>query len=125
MARPIRKAVDRALLQALACGATVENAAAKAGVSPRTATRRMADPVFQNRLRQVRSDMLQRTSGALTAMGQEAARALLELLKSSTPSVRLGAIRTAFEMAIKIREAADLEGRLAALEQQMASKPAG
>ena len=58
-------------------------------------------------------------------MGQEAVRALLELLKSSTPSVRLGAIRTAFEMAIKIREAADLEGRLAALEQQMASKPAG
>jgi hypothetical protein len=49
MARPIRKAVDRVLLQALACGATVENAARKAGVCERTVYRRLEDPAFGRR----------------------------------------------------------------------------
>jgi hypothetical protein len=117
-----RKNADDALLMAIACGATVENGAAKAGVSTRTATRRMADPVFRKRLRALRLDMVQRTMGALTASGQEAARTLLELMKASTPSVRRGAVRLVLEMGIKMRELADLEERLGALEEQMASK---
>jgi len=117
-----RKNADDALLLAVACGVTVENAAAKAGVSTRTATRRMADPTFQKRLRAMRLDMVQRTMGALTAAGQEAVRTLLELLKGSTPSVRLGAVRMVLEMGIKMREVADLEERLAALEEQLAAK---
>jgi hypothetical protein len=125
MAHRGRKNADEVLLLAIACGATVENAAAKAGVSTRTATRRMADPAFQKRLRAIRLEMVQRTMGTLTASGQEAARTLLELMKSSTPSVRLGAVRLALEMGIKMREVADLEGRLAALESQAAAEPAG
>jgi hypothetical protein len=117
-----RKNADDALLLAVACGVTLENAAAKAGVSTRTATRRMADPTFQKRLRAMRLDMVQRTMGALTAAGQEAVRTLLELLKGSTPSVRLGAVRMVLEMGIKMREVADLEERLAALEEQLAAK---
>jgi hypothetical protein len=117
-----RKNADDALLLAVACGVTLENAAAKAGVSARTATRRMADPTFQKRLRAMRLDMVQRTMGALTAAGQEAVRTLLELLKGSTPSVRLGAVRMVLEMGIKMREVADLEERLAALEEQLAAK---
>lgn len=122
MAHRGRKNADDALLLAVACGVTVENAAAKAGVSTRTATRRMADPTFQKRLRAMRLDMVQRTMGALTAAGQEAVRTLLELLKGSTPSVRLGAVRMVLEMGIKMREVADLEERLAALEEQLAAK---
>ena len=120
MAHRGRKNADEALAMALACGATVESAAAKAGVSRRTATRRLADPAFQGRLRALRADMLQRTTGALTAAGQEFVRALFELLKDSSPTVRLGAIRCGLEYGVKLRENADLEERIAALEQRTA-----
>ena len=41
-----RKAVDEELLLALACGFTVEQAAARAGVSAGTLQRRLRDPAF-------------------------------------------------------------------------------
>jgi hypothetical protein len=41
---------DELLLSALAAGSTVEEAARTAGVSTRTAYRRLADPAFARRL---------------------------------------------------------------------------
>jgi hypothetical protein len=61
-----RKDADEALLVALACGATVEGAARQAGVSRRTAHRRLADPAFLRRLAAARADMVQRATGVLT-----------------------------------------------------------
>jgi AcrR family transcriptional regulator len=116
-----RKNADEALLLALVCGATVENAAAAAGVSPRTATRRLADSEFQKRLQALRLDIVQRTSGALTAAGTEAVRTLLELLKAgSSAPVRLRAAQCVLEIGIKMRVVTDLEERITALEQQEA-----
>jgi hypothetical protein len=54
----------------------------------------------------------------LTAMGGEASRCLLELIKPGTaPAVRLSAIRTVLELGMRLREVVDLEERLAALER--------
>ena len=65
--------------------------------------------------------MVQRAASTLTAASTEAIKTLLSLQQGSTPAAtRLGAARTILEMGIKIREVADLEERLAALEQQMA-----
>ena len=115
--KPRKKAEDQLLL-ALACGATVESAARQCGITPRTVYRRLADPAVRRELQELRGDMVQRTTGALTAMGGEATRGLLELLKSGVPhSVRLGAIRTVLEFGLKLREITELEVRLAALEQ--------
>jgi hypothetical protein len=70
--------------------------------------------------------MVSRTAGTLTAAATEAVRTLLELLKSSaSDAVRLGAARAVLEMGMKVREAADLEERLAALEQQLGVAEAG
>ena len=114
------------LLQALACGATVENAARKAGVCERTVYRRLADPAFCRQLRELRTDMVQRTAGTLTAAATEAVRAMLELLKPATPpATRLGAARSVLEIGQKLREATEFEQRLAALEQQSAQRNAG
>jgi hypothetical protein len=44
MAAGGRKSADAALLAALAAGSTVDEAAAMASVSPRTAARRLTDP---------------------------------------------------------------------------------
>jgi hypothetical protein len=115
-----RRNADESLLMALACGATVDNAARQAGISKRTAYRRLADPAFGRRLQQMRGDMVSRTSGTLTAAAGEAVRTLLELLKNPTSSaVRLGAARAVLELGMKLREVAELEARLTVLEQHM------
>jgi hypothetical protein len=120
MSRNGRRNTDHQLLMALACGVTVENAARQAGISPATAYRRLADPAFRQRLRTLRGDMVSRTAGTLTAASSESVRTLLELQKpSAPPAVRLGAARSVLEIGIKMREAADLEERLSALEQQL------
>jgi hypothetical protein len=113
-----RRQADEAFLTAMACGATVESAARSAGISLRTATRRRADPDFQQRVRRIQSDIVERATGALTAISTEAVKALHALLQPSVPAAaRLGAIRTALEMVIKFRENADFAGRIEALEQ--------
>jgi hypothetical protein len=72
-------------------------------------------------LQALRGDMVSRTAGTLTAAAIEAVRTLLELQKSSTSdAVRLGAARAVLEMGMKVRESADLEERLAALEKAAA-----
>ena len=48
---------DELLLSALAAGSSVEDAARTAGLSVRTAYRRLADPTFARRLAQARDDL--------------------------------------------------------------------
>ena len=121
MAQKGKRNADHQLLLALACGASVENAARQAGVSESTAYRRLADSDFGQRLKDLRADMVQRTAGALTAAATEAVRTLLELQKpSAPPAVRLGAARSVLEIGMKVREVADLEERLVALEESLA-----
>jgi hypothetical protein len=116
-----RRNADELLLMALACGATVEAAAAKAGISRATVQRRLADPAFRQQLQEVRAEMVQRTAGMLTAPAGEAVKTLLELQKGTVPHAsRLGAARSVLEIGIKMRESADLEARLAAVEAQLA-----
>ncbi len=114
-----KRANDDIALQALACGASVEMAAQKAGISKRTLQRRLADPEFRRQMQAIRGEMVQRLAGTMTAAGTEAMKTVLDLLKGNTPAnVRLGAARTIFEIGVKFREAADFEERLATLEQQ-------
>jgi hypothetical protein len=114
-----RKA-DELLLLALACGATVEAAAQKAGISRATAHRRLQDPEFLARLQQVSSDMVKRTMRTLTAAGSEAIKTLLALLQATTPyATRLGSARAILELGIKTRELGDMEERLQALEERL------
>ena len=94
MAHEGRRNADEAILLALACGATGEAAARTAGVAERTVRRRLADPAFKARLASLRSDMVQRASGSLTAASQQAVQTLMVLQKEgSPPAVRLGAAR--------------------------------
>jgi hypothetical protein len=114
-----KRGSDHKILMALACGATAESAARQVGVSESTVFRRLTDAEFVRRLRALRTDMVQRTAGALTAAGSEAVRALLELLRGArAEAVRLGAARSVLEIGMKAREFAELEERLALLEQQ-------
>jgi hypothetical protein len=119
-----KRRLDHKLLLALACGATVENAARQAGLSESTAYRRLAQAEFKQQLATMRADMVQRTAGTLTAAATEAVKALVGLLQPATPhATRLGAARAVLELGVKLREAAELEARITALEQHLL--PAG
>ena len=121
MARPCRKEVNRALLQALACGGSVEHAARKAGIGERTAYRRLADPKFQAQLSQLKADMVQRMADMLTGAGMGAVKTLVDIQQDAAVSaaVRRRTARDVLEMGIKYRESADWEARLRALEQRV------
>src|SRR5258707_15588427 len=82
------------LLISLACGSTIEAAAAKAGLSKRTVNRRLEDPAFRQQLQEFRANMLERASAMLGAAAMEAVKTLLSLMERSIPhSTRLGAAR--------------------------------
>src|SRR5207248_3180684 len=94
-----RKHADEAVLLALACGATVENAAKKASVAPRTVNRRLADPDFKKRLSALRVDIVKRATGLLTAASLESVKTLVKLQNpSNPPAVRLQAARSVLEL---------------------------
>ena len=114
-----RRKGDSGLIAALACGATVRDAAQSAGVSERTAHRRLEDPAFARRVTDARSEMLSRAVGTLARTSTAAATALALLLRAESETVRLGAARSILELAAKFHETEQLEHRIAQLEAQM------
>jgi len=121
MANRISKAEEQALVTALAFGATVENAARKAGVGERTAYRRLADPAFRARVDQARQETVLRTAGMLTGASVGSVKTLVDLQQDvSVPAnVRRGAARDVLELAVKYRECAEMEQRVAAIEKRL------
>jgi hypothetical protein len=117
-----RKNADEALIVTIAGGATVQAAAQLCEVSERTIYRRLQDVAFKRRLTQARSDMVERALGHLASGSAEAAIVLRNLLAAESDSIKLGAARSILELGNKLRESVELEQRLAALEQQSASK---
>jgi hypothetical protein len=121
-----RKKSDTKLLLALACGAIVEQASRQCGLTPRTVYRRLADEDFRRQIQELRTEMVQRTAATLTAAGTESVRTLLSLQQPTVAApVRLGAARAVLELGVKLREVAELEQRLAALEGRLAEQEAG
>jgi hypothetical protein len=117
-----KKKADAVLVVALACGASPESAAQKAGLSVRTVYRRQADPAFRAQVNEVRADMVRRVADVLTAANMLAIQTITTLQQSATSeAVRLGAARSIIELGCKLRETVELMDRLAALEARLAS----
>src|SRR5262245_19715786 len=118
MPRTVQKKAEQTVLVALACGATVENAAHKAGLHERTVYRWLAKPDFKERMKQASTDLVNRTAGLLTGAGIASVKALVDLLQDAAtpPAVRRRAARDILELGIRFRENADLEDRVAAME---------
>lgn len=109
---------NETLLVALACGSTVEAAAAKAGLHKRTVYRRLDDPDFRQQLQEFRVNMLERACAMLTASSMEAVKTLLTLMERSVPhTTRLGAARSVLEIGVKMRELLEVEQRLSMVEK--------
>jgi hypothetical protein len=121
-----KKKADADLMLTLACGASPENAAQKAGVSLRTVYRRLAEPAFRAQVNEMRAEMVRRLAGMLTAASVGSLKTFTALQESAaSESVRLGAARAIVELGCKMRESVELTERLAALEARLEKVFAG
>ena len=108
---------DDQLAMALASGCSVRNASTEAGVSERTAFRRLNDLSFRKHVHEVRRVALEEAISKLSAAGSSAVEAMLDLLNSEAPpSTRLAAARAILEFGCRLRETNDFETRLCELE---------
>ncbi len=111
-----KKHADGALLIAFAGGATATEAARRAGVSERTAFRRLQDPAFQKRIAQARNKMVDAVVGQLAEASVTAVQTLRKLCNGRSETVRLGAARSMLQLTMKLHEHVNIESRLASLE---------
>jgi transposase-like protein len=113
---------DDGFALAIASGTSIKEAARSAGVSQSTAYRRLKDPAFLRRVSEIRASFLNEAVGLLSEAANEAVSTLKALLTARAESVRLSAARAILELGPKLREQAELEERVTALERAAAGE---
>lgn len=114
-----RKGEDRLVVE-LAGGATVRDAAERAGIGERTAHRHVRDPEIRQRIAETRDALFAKAIGRLANSSSQAVDTLAELLADGSPMVRLGAARAILEYGLRLRDAAETTARVAELENKIA-----
>jgi hypothetical protein len=108
---------DDALIDALARGHTHDRAAASAGLSRSTVTRRMRDESFRKRVSDARKLILESAASALADSMHGAIECLKRLMDNSESEMtQLGAARAILQMLLPIRQQFDLVARIEELE---------
>jgi len=118
MARFGKQNRDDQLILALAGGATVRDAAAKAGVGERTAHRRLEDAAFRSRVTEARCRMFDQAIGQLAEAAATAVATLQSLLKNESATIQLRAARAILAHGQRLNESMSWELRLQALEAE-------
>ncbi|MFO0846618.1 MAG: hypothetical protein U0797_30335 [Gemmataceae bacterium] len=118
MAGRSRHDADAQLAAALARGERVEDAARLAGVSARTAFRRLkGDPGFRAMVAEARSQMVRRVAGRLADAGERAVGTLVGLLDGEDLRVGLGAPARSSNTCSRRRSWSSCEERVRDLER--------
>lgn len=120
---------DSRLIAALACGEDRERASEIAGCSERTLYRRLNDPDFLSKVRQVRQATVTITAGRLQREALQSVMVLAELRdEDESSTVKLRAARALLSLAVSWETidvadlVAELENRIAAIEKGIAEK---
>lgn len=121
--RPTGPHKREAVALALAGGASVREASEPNGVGSRTVWRWLAeDDAFTARVQELRQELFGQAVGKLCKLSGKSADTLGTLLDSETETTRLTAARAILDSGPKLRDAADLEARLVALEKKLAER---
>jgi hypothetical protein len=113
-----RSGSDERLAVALAAGHSAVDAAAQAGVSVRTAFRRLREPAFRKRVSAIRDEVRVRCVGQLVEAGTLAVQTLRTIMTDplAAANVRVSAARAVLEQGSRLSDSVELAGRVAALE---------
>lgn len=112
-----RKSADSRLAAAIASGLTLRAASKRAGVSERTAGRRMQDREFVASIAKMQAETTGRTLGILTKAATKAARKLQNLIDNSDRRISLRACVAIIREQARLRHAANFDERLLAVEE--------
>jgi len=104
-------------IAALVTSKTIEEAANKAGVAPRTLHRWREDPLFEAEFRHARRQALDAGVSSLQCGLSEAVEVLRNCLKERNPSVRIRAALGLIEHGLAAHQTFELDQRLRALEE--------
>jgi hypothetical protein len=110
---------DSILATAISAGASTAEAAEKAGLSQRTAQRRLADPEFQQQVAQLRSKLMSRALDKMAENMTRAADAIARLIDAENPAISLRASRSMLTLSLRLHDALDLQQRITALEKEL------
>ncbi len=115
-----RRRADALLASALAAGTTSVEAARRAGISPRTAKRRLADPQFRTLLAEMEQHVIEGAVHRLSHLSLMAIETLDDLMAVGTAAhVRLGAARAVLDTTLRWQELRDIDRRLQDLEARI------
>jgi hypothetical protein len=115
-----REAADEVLLDSLAAGNTYARAGELAGCSPRTVRRRVTDPDFRAELARRRAARTLELVGTVSALESLAVQTIRECLTAEKDADRLRAAGIALSLGQRLRQAVDVDDRLAAQEAMLA-----
>jgi uncharacterized membrane protein YqiK len=110
---------DSILATAISAGASTAEAAEKAGLSQRTAQRRIADPEFQQQVAQLRSKLMARALDKMAENMTRAADAIARLIDADNPAISLRASRSMLTLSLRLHDALDLDQRITALKEEL------
>lgn len=112
---------QRRLIEALLTGKTISQACQVAGVGRRTYYRWVKQPHFTEALQQAEADLLTASMRRLLSMQGAAVDGLQDLLNDPAlrPSDRLRAVQMVLDGVLRLRNAVELEARLAELERRV------
>jgi lambda repressor-like predicted transcriptional regulator len=103
MAKNIKEVSDEEIIAALVQNGTVKDAAAVAGISPRTIYDRMKNPAFRGDYMAAKTDIIRAAVFSINGKLSEAVDAVAEIMndKAVNPAVRLQAAQTIINNAAK------------------------
>ncbi len=102
----------------VASGKSVAAAGRIAGVSRATGYRWAKQPNFRKRVQGIRHEAISQAAGSLSDSTVEASKTLRRLLRSNNEGIALAAARTILQASLKVREAVEIEDRVAQLEEK-------
>jgi hypothetical protein len=109
MSQNIPSEGDSLLALALATGASINEAAQRAGVDRKTGQRKLADPEFRRQVCEIRGELIAATLGRMAGDMTRAADVLSKHMDDLTPSIRLCAIRAMLGFGLKMRDLVDMD----------------
>jgi hypothetical protein len=120
MAQPARQTRDEKLLEAVAGGASLTDAARLAGMSRRTATRRAADPSFWAKVTELQKTMTGQTVARVRRYGLAAVNVIGRLMADADDDrVKLSAAQFIASQVLDLARQADVAEELERLEQEL------
>jgi hypothetical protein len=114
-----RSPADESLALHLASGMTVEAAAQAAGVSRRTATRRLTEEGFRKRVDELRGELLDRSLRIVVGGMANAGEVLRSLLASESEAIKLRAAKELIDAGVKLRAAVEQQRQIEELVADM------